>query len=172
MPSEKNGPRARVVDPAQAVNRLLSRMQLLCARREYCTFDIRRKLLYDRNTPLTPVQAEEVIASLRKDKYLDDARYAGAFARDKATLSGWGEMKIRHALRAKSVSDADIDRALETVDAPSADARMEKLLRTRWNSLKNDARAREKMLRYALSRGYAYDNAIDLINTLCQTTDN
>ena len=80
----------------------------LCAKREYCVSDIRRKALDrlegDRE------KAEELVASLIADKFVDDARYASAFAREKASLQGWGPIKIRFQLRAKGISDAVISR--------------------------------------------------------------
>ena len=150
------------------MNNLLSRMQLLCARREYCSSDIRRKLLSDRKNPLSSAQAEEVLEALRKDRYLDDARYAGAFARDKASLSGWGATKIRCALRAKGICDEDIASALESIDAGKSSEKLRQLLAARFRLLSADPKGRQKLLRFALGRGYAYDEIEQEIQTLFQ----
>ena len=42
-----------------------------------------------------------MVAELKEDRYVDDARYAAAFAREKASLQGWGPVKIRFQLRGR-----------------------------------------------------------------------
>ncbi len=144
----------------------LGRMQALCSRREYCSADIRHKLLHLRNHPLLPEEAERIIADLVKEKYLDDARYAGAFARDKASLAAWGATKIRYALRAKGISDEDIDQALESIEPERSEERLRKLLASRSRALSGDPKAKQKLLRLGLSRGYSYDEINEWLEKL------
>ena len=135
--------------------RMLGRMMRLCAGRECCRSDIRRKL-----AALPPADAEDILATLCREGYLDDARYARAFARDKSALQGWGSLKIKLALQNKQIDDATIAQALEEIDGPAADARMEQLLRAKWKTLAREedpARKEAKLFRYAMGRGYGYD---------------
>ncbi len=149
----------------------LARMQALCSRREYCVADIRRKLLRLRDHPLLPEEAEQIIADLVKEKYLDDARYAGAFARDKAALTAWGATKIRYALRAKGISDEAIDQALESIEPERSEERLRKLLASRSRALSGDPKAKQKLLRFALARGYSYDEILTQIEKICQNSE-
>ena len=103
---------------------------------------------------------------LVNEKYVDDLRYASAFARDKSAIQGWGEVKIRYMLSAKGVPRDVIDKALEEIDQDKADSRLEKLLQNKLKSLKDDPQRRLKLLRFALGRGYSYDEVNSLINTL------
>lgn len=132
--------------------KVLDRMRRLCSRREYCESDIRRKLEKEEG-----VDVEAVVESLKADRYLSNARYAEAFARDKSSLDGWGEMKIRYTLGAKGVSKSDIDSALRSVDKASAVSRLEKLIAAKCRTLADDPQLRLKLLRYALGRGYGYE---------------
>jgi len=134
--------------------KILAALQAQCARREYCTSDIRRKAL-DRCEG-DAAMADEIVASLKEDRFVDDSRYASAFAREKASLTGWGPIKIRFALRAKGLSEADITAGLSEVDANSADSRLESLMRNKWKSLSDEPDGRLKLIRFALSRGYEY----------------
>ncbi len=59
--------------------RCLSRLQKLCSKAEYCRADIRRKALKDLEGD--EEAADKVGASLVEEKYVDDGRYASAFAR-------------------------------------------------------------------------------------------
>ena len=49
-----------------------------CARREYCTADIRRKAL--QRLDFDAAGAETVVAALQEEGFVDDRRYAAAFA--------------------------------------------------------------------------------------------
>lgn len=135
--------------------KVLNRLRGLCSRREYCVADVLKKaadgLEGDR------AAAQEVVDILVKEKYVDDLRYASAYARDKAAIQGWGELKIRYMLTAKGVSRGIIDMALEEIDQDKADSRLEKLLQNKLKSLKDDPQVRLKLLRFALGRGYSYD---------------
>lgn len=134
---------------------LLGKMMRLCALREYCSSDIRRKL-----AGLPAAEQEEVLSVLRREAYLDDARYARAFARDKSALQGWGSLKIKLVLQQKAIDAADIAAALEEIDGPAAEARMGQVLGAKWKALQGEsdpARRRDKFFRYALGRGYGYD---------------
>ena len=144
--------------------KVLNRLRGLCSRREYCVADVLKKatdgLEGDR------VAAQEVVDVLVKEKYVDDLRYASAFARDKSAIQGWGEVKIRYMLSAKGVSRDVIDKALEEIDQDKADSRLEKLLQNKLKSLKDDPQCRLKLLRFALGRGYSYDEVNSLINQI------
>jgi len=151
--------------------KMLDRLRALCSKREYCTADIRKKICdaYAKaeTADCSKEEAvEEILESLRKDRYLSDLRYATAFARDKASLSGWGEVKIRYMLSSKGIAKKDIDEALAEIDGSQADNRMEKLILAKYNTLKEDPQGKLKLLRYALGRGYTYDDIADYIDSL------
>lgn len=140
---------------------ILSTLQNLCVRREYCTSDIRRKALDRCEGDAT--LAGELVASLKADRFVDDVRYASAFAREKSSLTGWGPVKIRFALRAKGLSDSDIAEGLSEIEEDRAASRLETLLRGKWKSLCDDPQGRLKLIRFALSRGYEYSQVEGLI---------
>jgi len=138
----------------EAVKKVLSRLETQCARREYCSSDMYSKALekLDGNA----ASAAEVVKSLVDNGYVDDLRFASAFARDKASLGGWGHYKIRQALLAKRIDDSLIAEALESVDPEKASERLERLLEVKWKSLQGDPQAKLKLMKFALSRGYDY----------------
>ena len=144
--------------------RILDRLRGLCSRREYCYADVLKKAKDALDGDAQA--AKEVADVLVEDKYVDDLRYASAFARDKSAIQGWGEVKIRYMLSAKGVSRDVIDKALEEIDQDKADSRLEKLLQNKLKSLKDDPQCRLKLLRFALGRGYSYDEVNSLINQI------
>ena len=146
------------------IKEIIVQFQAQCAKREYCAGDIRRKAL--EKLEWNREAAEEVVASLVAEGFVDDARYASAFAREKSSLQGWGPVKIRFQLRAKGISDSDISAALEEIDAEKASARLEKLLANKWHSLQDDPQGRLKLIKFALSRGYEYEEIESLIRQI------
>lgn len=148
----------------KSIDNVLDRMRSLCSRREYCRSDIMKKAMTafegDRH------KAEEVLKVLVEEKYIDELRYASAFARDKSSLAGWGGTKIRYMLSSKGISREIIDSALEDVDDSKAKTRLEKLMENKYRSLKEDPQCKLKMLRFALGRGYGYDEVSDVLGRL------
>ena len=130
-------------------------MMALCSRREYCRKEILAKL--------TRLEAEDptgIVETLCRERYIDELRYATAFARDKSSLQGWGSLKIRVALQAKGIPAETIAAALGEIDAPAAEERLASLLRTKLRSLRgepDEAARYRKLLRFGLGRGYDYE---------------
>lgn len=146
------------------MEKVLDRMRNLCSRREYCRADIMKKAMSaldgDRE------KAEKVIEILVAEKYIDELRYASAFARDKSSISGWGETKIRYMLSSKGVPREVIDKALEEIDGAKAMTRLERLMENKYRSLKDDPQCRLKMLRFSLGRGYGYEEVSEVLEIL------
>ena len=144
-------------------------LSLQCARREYCVSDIRRKAL--QRLEFDASATEEVVSALVADGYVDDRRYAAAYAREKSALSGWGPVKIRSALLARGVARDAVLEALEEIDPERAAANLEKVLETKWRTLRDDPQGRLKLIRFALSRGYDYEPIRSLIERITRPED-
>ena len=146
------------------IHKVIDRLRRLCSRREYCMSDSLKKAegAVDGNTE----SAKEVLSVLVSEKYVDDLRYATAYAREKAMISGWGETKIRYMLSAKRIDRSLIDQALTEIDASRADSRLQKLLENKAKSLKADPQIRLKLLRFALGRGYQYDDVVRVLQDI------
>jgi len=141
----------------------LQSLQALCAGREYCCSDILSKALKltDGNKDLS----EEILEELKKEGYVDDSRYAAAFAGDKSVLSGWGPVKIKYALRRKGLEESIVSEAIAALDNGKGKEKMERVLKDKLRSLaKEDPNSRGKLIRFALSRGYLYDDIMDFLS--------
>lgn len=116
-------------------------------------------------------KAEKVVETLVKEKFIDELRYSSAFARDKASLAGWGETKIRYMLSARGISREVITLALGDIDCGKAADKLERLMANRYKSLKDDPQCRMKMLRFALGRGYDYEEVSSVLDKLMRQQD-
>ena len=148
----------------QDITSVTDKLRNLCSRREYCSSDIRRKALTALDNDID--SAGKVMDLLMNDKYVDDYRYSCAYARDKASIAGWGPSKIRYMLSSKGVDRDVIDRAMLEIDESKADQRLDRLVRSRYASLRNHPQVRVKLLRYVVGRGYSYDEASSVIDEL------
>ena len=144
--------------------KVLDRLQAQCVKREYCRSDIFRKALTafdgDKGT------AERLVDSLVADRFVDDGRYAAAFAREKARLTGWGPVKISFALSGKGIDKSVVADALKEIDPDEADRRMVSVLEAKYRSLKGDPQEKFKLLKFGLARGYDYDKIAPVVDEI------
>ncbi|MBQ0025655.1 MAG: RecX family transcriptional regulator [Bacteroidales bacterium] len=145
----------------------LSRMMRLCSVSEHCRSDIFRKL--ETGGVSNP---EEIVEQLCKEGYIDERRYAAAFARDKSSLQGWGSAKIKLALQRKGIDKPTIAGALLEIDTEAADKKLRSVLEARWKALRGESDPQKKMaklFRFALGRGYGYDQIKKIYDTFRTT---
>ena len=124
-----------------------------CSLREFCQSDIRNKLY---KWAVSPTDQDAIIADLINDGFLNEERYASAFVHDKATIQGWGEVKIRAALKQKGISDFSINKGLNRDDISFEDILGEQYERyyRRYKSLslkKRNAKIAERLIQRGFS---------------------
>jgi regulatory protein len=131
----------------------LHRAATLCSRQEQCTSHILDKL---REWKVSDRDSEKVIGVLKEEKFLDDSRFAGFYARDKFRFNQWGKIKITHMLRQKHISEEVIDQALAQIDDGAYYTTCLELLRAKSASLndKNPYSRKGKLYRFAAGRGF------------------
>src|SRR5216684_463957 len=67
---------------------------------------------------------QKVIARLKQNGYIDDARYAKQFARQRTEIRHQGKYRVARELRARGVPDRHIETAVEEAAANSDEAAM------------------------------------------------
>ena len=143
----------------------LSRMANLCARREYCVFDIETKL---QRYNLENDVIKSIIAKLKNEKYIDELRFTRSFIRDKIRFNKWGKTKILYALKQKRVPENIVNEAfLDFTDNDLNDS-LQELLEAKWNTIKgnSDYEKQTKLIRFGLSRGFDMANILQCIKKL------
>ena len=145
-------------------SKVLDRLQAQCSKREYCSSDIFRKAMkaFDGDRD----QAGKVLQSLQDDKFVDDLRYASAFAREKSRLAGWGPAKITYTLVGKGIPRTIVTEALGEVDQNEAARKMRSVLETKLKTLVGDPQIKFKLLKFGLTRGYEYDQVAPAVEEL------
>ena len=146
--------------------KVLERLQRQCSKAEYCSSDVRRKAL--KAMEGDSEAASRIVEALVRERFVDDGRYAAAFSREKSSLQGWGAVKIRFMLRSKGIPDEIISAALEEIDPCKAERKLDKLVSDKARLLEGDPQKRLKLLKFALGRGYSYDEVEKAIDRLAQ----
>ncbi|MDE6265151.1 MAG: RecX family transcriptional regulator [Paramuribaculum sp.] len=141
-----------------------AKLQELCARSEQCSFDIHRKLY---NWGISADVSEKIMKVLVAEKFVDDARFAKAFARDKYRFSGWGRIKILRHLAAKRISGILAENALDEIDGEEYEAIALKALKAKSRTLKegNTYEGRTKLFRFGVTRGFEPSLVASIIKT-------
>ena len=136
----------------------LHRAESLCSRSEHCEWDIRLRL---RRWNVDPTHHDAIIQSLRQNRFLDDLRYIKAFVHDKSLFAGWGDQKIQLALQSKRLPEKTIREVLLTLNQDELLNTLIHLLQKKMRHLQADSERarREKLLRFAITRGYTVTQA-------------
>ena len=146
-------------------SKALSRMANLCARREYCVFDIETKL---KRYNLDKETIEKIITRLIKEKYTDEVRYTRGFINDKIRFNRWGKTKIEFALRQKRVPEDIVAEAFLEYTDEELNNSLQDLLQAKWKTIKGDSdyEKRNKLIRFGLSRGFDMNNILKCIKNI------
>lgn len=129
------------------------RLSALCASSEQCKSDVRRKM---QRWELSDEEQERVLRRLVDEGFIDEARYAVAFVRDKSRYNRWGCQKIRCELMRRNIPSSIIESALHEIDEADNLETLRQIISTKRRTVKgkSDYEIRGKLIRFALSRGF------------------
>ena len=145
----------------KTVEQALAVLRRQCARMERSEFDVRRSMM---RWQMTADEVQQVVDKLVAERFVDNARYADAFVRDKLRFSGWGRRRIVNALRAKQIS-LDMISSLEHyfVDEDECERLTEMLeKKARQVKAKNRYDLKDKLIRFGLYRGFDLDDLLPI----------
>jgi regulatory protein len=154
---EENKPKKKLT-PHQA----LIKAQMSCAYQERCQQEMRDKLY---EWGLYSNDVENIIATLITDNFLNEERFAKAFAGGKFRIKKWGKIKIKIELKKRKISDYCIRKGLQEIDEKEYSEALKALITKK---LKENPKGKEqvrfyKAVQYAISRGFESDMAWDAI---------
>lgn len=154
----------------------LARLQQQCSRSEHSTGQIRRRLeVWDNRERMlgrqgfSSQQMTDIIASLVQERFVDDARFAGAYVRDKARFAKWGPAKIKYNLKMLGVEEGIIKDALEENGEMFVQDALRELAVRKWKSMKQETDVymkRAKLVRFLVGRGFSYSQIMEFMKDL------
>ncbi len=134
-----------------------------CAYQERNQQEVRDKLY---SYGLYPEEVEGLISKLVEDNYLNEERFALAYAGGKFRMKSWGKIKIRYELKQKRISDYCIKKALLSIDEEAYQNTLLALyqqIRKKTGKEKNIFKRKGAIRAWLLRKGYESDLISDLM---------
>jgi regulatory protein len=133
--------------------------------RHYCAFqerthqEVKTKLA---GYGISWYQASELLSKLIEDGFLNEERFAKAFAGGKFRIKGWGRKKIEAELKKRYIADYSIRKAIrEEIGQEDYEKMAMKLIEKKWTSLTSPGDTafvkQSKTRQYLFMRGYEND---------------
>ena len=148
----------------------------MCSKCEHSTGQIRRRLeVWDNRERMlgrqgfSSQQMTDIIASLVQERFVDDARFAGAYVRDKARFAKWGPAKIKYNLKMLGIEEGVIKDALEENGEMFVQDALRELAVRKWKSMKQETDVymkRAKLVRFLVGRGFSYSQIMEFMKDL------
>ena len=135
----------------------------LCAQAEHCRQEMLDKM---KRWGLDEGVKDRIISRLVKERFVDDERYARAFVKDKVHYNKWGRRKIQQALWMKRIEEHIQQQVLDEIEEREYLEVLRPLLKQKRKSVKaqNDYELNQKLIRFALGRGFTFDVIRQCIN--------
>ncbi|MBS1527898.1 MAG: RecX family transcriptional regulator [Bacteroidetes bacterium] len=140
----------------------LAKAENYCAYQERSQQEVRDKLY---EWGLYPSIVENVISKLIESNFLNEERFATAYATGKLRQKGWGRIKIKQGLKFKKVSEPLIKKALKSIDEDEYLEILRKVIQKKEGTIaeKMPYKRNYKLQQYALSRGFESDLIWDVL---------
>jgi len=131
----------------------LQKLKHYCAYQERCHSEVKSKLF---ELGVRKTDHDELIANLIEEDYLNEERFAMAFARGKFRLKQWGRIKIKYELKQKQVSDYCIKKALKQIEEEEYLEILKKLAEEKYAALKGEQYLvrKKKTMDYLSQKGF------------------
>tara|TARA_R110000850_G_scaffold190308_2_gene316204 strand:+ start:42327 stop:42797 length:471 start_codon:yes stop_codon:yes gene_type:complete len=148
------------IDEAQA------KMENYCAYQERCHQEVTRKLY---EMQLIPEAVEKIMLHLFEHDFINETRFAKAFARGKFSIKKWGKNRIVNELKKRKISPYNINLALQELNDEDYYKTFDVLAEKRLKQIKetHKYKKRKKLADYLLYRGWeselVYEKTKELI---------
>ena len=148
----------------------LEKIKDWCAYQERSQHEVRQKLY---KFGLHQNEVEELIAHLISENFINEQRFALAFAGGKFRIKGWGRIKIKKELRNHRVSEPCLQKALDAITEKDYLAMLEKTASRKALSLGpvSEKQKTASLYRFMLSKGFEPSLILSQLKKLKLNTD-
>jgi regulatory protein len=143
----------------------LQKLQAYCAYQERCHSEVATKL---REFGIFGDTADALVAQLIEDNFLNEERFAVAYARGKFRIKSWGKIRIRMELKMRHIPDYSIQQAMKEIDTEGGYlATLERIIKHKALEYEDtDRQKSQKIYAYALRKGYESEFIGDTLKRL------
>jgi len=144
---------------------LLAKAQKFCDYQERYQQEVRDKLY---SWDAKPDEVEQILCLLVEQDYINEERYARAFARGKFRIKHWGKNKIRRELKFRRISEYCIKQGLFEISDDEYLETLENVIKRKGGFETRPYIAtpaqRYKIAQYAISRGFESHLVWEILN--------
>src|SRR6056300_330112 len=147
------------------VTEALEKLRTYCAYQERCHKEVKNKLY---QLGIIPQAIEQIVGTLVAENYLNESRFAQQFAHGKFSIKHWGKIRITKELKARNISDYDIQKALKALETDVYLTKIEAISEKKWAQLSQISMQakKEKLYNYLVYRGWETALIYEQINRL------
>tara|TARA_R100000988_G_C3999422_1_gene167988 strand:+ start:327 stop:812 length:486 start_codon:yes stop_codon:yes gene_type:complete len=142
------------------------RLESYCAYQERCHKDVHKKL---RELRMIPEAIDQIIHHLLQHNFLNETRFAQAFARGKFRTKKWGKQRIVRELKFREISKYNITLALKEISETDYQKTFHELAEKRLRQLENETnlqKKKKKLADYLLYRGWEPSLVWEKVNSV------
>jgi len=143
---------------AYDLTQMLQKSEAFCAYQERSSFEVIEKL---KRMGAEDGEILQVLNALIDAKFLDDERFAKAYAVGKLRIKHWGVNKIKQGLQLKRIDRELIAQAIAAMyDEENYIGILQQVAQRKWQELhkeKDPWMRKQKLFRFLASRGFNYD---------------
>ena len=142
------------------------KIQKYCAYQERCHAEVKDKL-YSMGLATTDVEA--ITTRLIEEGFLNEERFARAYAGGKFGVKKWGKIKIMRELQARKISTYCIKAGMSEIDDVVYYEQMKTLVYKRWEEMRKERDIyirKNKTATYIIAKGYEPDMVWDVLKTV------
>ena len=132
-------------------NYLLDKARKYCSYQERCLADVKTKLNEWKAAEKT---VEKIIQTLEKEDYINEERYAIAFALGKLRNNKWGRNKIFYAMTRKRIPEIYIQMGLNEIDDEEYVDILKSVIKSKKVNEKDVFKKNNKLVKYAVQKGF------------------
>jgi len=134
-----------------------------CAYQERTQQEVRDKLY---KLGLHRDEVEEVLTELITENFVNEERFAKAFASGKFRQKKWGKRKIIYALNQKKISSYCIEQALKEIPDEEYEITLIRLIERKTHEISgNEYFVKNKIAQYLIGKGYETEKVWSIINS-------
>lgn len=148
-----------------SVSESLARIYRYCAYQERSHQEVKNKLY---EFGLTTDEVEELLTKMITEGFLNEERFAKAFAGGKFRVKKWGRLKIIRELEAQGLTKKCINRGLGEIELSDYRKTLKNLLIKKAEQTEEDNlfKKRDKVAKYAIGKGYEPEMVWEMIKDL------
>lgn len=141
----------------------MAKAENFCAYQERSQKEVRYKLV---EWGIRGDELEEILTELILNNFLNEERFAKAYASGKLRINHWGRQKIKQGLKLKGIPDRILNKALYSLDDDEYLKILKRMLekKTKVTIEKNAEKKKYKLLSYLQQRGFERDLILECLN--------